>query len=117
MKDQLKCAFLIVWIVISVIICCILVVPFFLPQKLIYDLTSECDWHTMYGKPCPLCGMTHSFFLISSGRFSEAVVSNQYSLFLYGLLCVNSILFFFNVFRLPMIDNKRKYIKSFLISK
>jgi len=113
--DQLRNAFFIVWIVISVIACCILVVSFFLPQGLIYDLTPECEWQAKYGKPCPLCGMTHSFFLISSGRFSEAVAFNQYSLFLYGLFCVNGILFLFNVFRLRMIDSRRKYLKTLLI--
>jgi len=117
MTAQLKCAFFIVWIVISAIGCSILAASFILQQDTLCNLVPECEWQAKYGKPCPLCGMTHSFTLISSGRFSEAIVFNQYSLFLYGLFCVNGMLFFFNVFRLRMIDNGRKYIKSFLISE
>jgi hypothetical protein len=116
MGDQLKCAFLIVWIVISLIVCCILVAPFLMPHDMLLNMMPECEWQARYGVPCPLCGMTHSFFLISSGRFSEARAANQHSLFLYSTFFINSILFLSIVLKWMLTDSLKKLIKVQLVS-
>jgi hypothetical protein len=116
MAIQLKYAFFIVWIVISVIVCCILAAPFLLQSDMLHNLIPECEWQTRYGKACPLCGMTHSFVLISSGRFSEARAANQHSLFLYATFFINSILFLSVVFKRMPTDSLKKLIKVQLVS-
>ena len=40
---------------------------------------------------CPLCGMSHSFTLMSRGLFQAAFDSNPVGPFLYGSLFLNSI--------------------------
>ena len=116
MIDQLRYAFFIVWLVLSVIVCCILAVPFILQQGTLYNLTPECEWQTKYGKACSLCGMTHSFTLVSSGRFSEAMAVNQHSLFLYATFLINSILFLSIVLKRSFIDNLRRLIRVLSIT-
>jgi len=98
-----------------VIVCFVLVSSFLLPHNVLYNLTPECEWQAQYGIPCPLCGMTHSFTLISSGRFSEAMAVNQHSLFLYAIFFFNSMLFLCIVLKWTLIDSPGKTIKVLLI--
>lgn len=46
-----------------------------------------CVHEKLTGDPCPSCGLSHSFSLILSGRFDEAIAWNSYS--------VRVFLFFF----------------------
>jgi hypothetical protein len=98
-----------------VIACCILAAPFILQQGTLYNLTPECEWQTKYGKACSLCGMTHSFILISSGRFSKAMAVNQHAFFLYAIFIFNSTVFLCIVLKWTLIDSPRKTIKILLI--
>ena len=87
-------ALLIVWMIIGILTSLVLIVPFiFLPDTL-YSATPECIWKTVYGKPCPLCGMTHAFVLLSKGNIEDALIENSYSLKLYMVFILNTAALF-----------------------
>lgn len=88
---EIKVALLIAWLVISLIILMILITPFIFSDGTIIALTPECEWRIKYNKNCPLCGMTTSFILISQGRFSEASLANNFSLYLYSIFILNKV--------------------------
>lgn len=82
-----------VWVIVSLAILAVLVIPYILPHDLIGRAIPACEWQTKYGKECLFCGMTTSFYLISAGDFPGALSANQISLPLYFLFLVNEIIF------------------------
>ena len=92
MKDmELKKAFFIVWLVLSVIILLTLATPFLFSPETINRFKPKCEWKEKYNKECPFCGMTRSFILISEGKISKADRTNKFSIYLYTLFIINEI--------------------------
>lgn len=80
---QVGRALVIVWFLLSSISALVVLAPFFVREEFLYNVMPECSSWVQYGVPCPLCGLTRSFVLISSGRFSEARRLSPYALFVY----------------------------------
>jgi len=91
-RAQLTSALFISWFVYSVIIFLVLLTPFVLSGKTIERITPKCAWRVRYHKPCPACGLTTGFRLISAGQFRRAEALNRYSLPLYTLFLLNEII-------------------------
>jgi len=53
----------------------------FFPWEL---LPSFCTFRNVTGYPCPGCGMTRSWVLLTHGQFLEAVQMNPFGAFLFG---------------------------------
>jgi len=92
---EIKLALSIVWLVVSLIILMTLITPFILSDDTIFALSPKCEWKTKYNKVCPLCGMTRSFIFISQGKFSQAVMRNKFSIYLYFIFILNEIVISF----------------------
>lgn len=88
---DLRLAFLVVWLILSGAILLILLAPLVLPAGTIATLLPPCEWQVRYGRPCPFCGMTTAFILISQGHFDAACRSNSLSIPLYTLFVLNEI--------------------------
>ncbi|MBS1552327.1 MAG: DUF2752 domain-containing protein [Bacteroidetes bacterium] len=91
--SELKFSFKIVRIIISIIIFVILFLSFIFPEVLL-NISPVCVSRLLYGRECFMCGMTRAFVEISSGRFSEAFELNKFSVFIFIMFTINSILFF-----------------------
>lgn len=90
-----------VWVILSLAAFFILLVPFIFPESTIYSLTPLCESKRLGKGECPLCGMTRAFIEISKGDFSGALISNRFSLALYGIFVINLVIF--------MVRNAFKY--------
>jgi len=108
MMAQLKHAFVIIWLILSVIACLTVAAPLLVQHDVLYHLTPECEWQTKYGKACPLCGMTRGFALVSSGRFREAAAFNEYALLVYTALLFDGIAFLVIAFRWFIVQGRRR---------
>lgn len=91
-SSELKIAFRIVWIILSIFIFAILILSFFFPYTFM-DISPVCVSKSVYGAECFMCGMTRAFIEISSGRFSEAFNLNKLSLILFSVFFINSVIF------------------------
>lgn len=47
-------------------------------------LTPPCEYKATHGEPCPTCGLTRGFSLLSRGRVHEAQQLNRWSVPLYA---------------------------------
>lgn len=91
--SELKFSFKIVWIIISILIFVTLFLSFIFPEVLL-NISPVCVSRSLYGRECFMCGTTRAFVEISSGRFSEAFELNKFSVFIFIMFTINSILFF-----------------------
>jgi len=88
MASDLAPALRIVWRLLSLASGAIVLLPFWLPQATLSSWIPACP-SQLQGAPCPLCGMTRAFYLISDGDFAGALAANPMSLGLYLCLVVN----------------------------
>lgn len=89
---QVGRALVIVWFVLGGISALLVLAPFVVHEEMLYKVLPECSSWVRYGVPCPLCGLTRSFVLIRTGRFSEARSLNPYALFVYFGFVGNALL-------------------------
>ena len=90
-QSELMLAGLLVWLILSVGILMILVLPSVVPQHQLAQLIPECSWQSQFHKPCAFCGMTTAFYAISSGDFVQAHRLNPLSLYMYSVFLLNTI--------------------------
>ena len=90
--SELKFSFKIVWIIISILIFVTLFLSFIFPEVLL-NISPVCVSKSLYGRECFMCGTTRAFVEISSGRFSEAYELNKFSVVLFLIFSVNTLLF------------------------
>jgi hypothetical protein len=90
--EEIRFAFFVVWIIVSVVIFLVLLAPFVLSMDTLNAMVPVCEWKAKYNKECPLCGMTRSFVYISHGDFAQARDQNRWSVHLYAIFLVNEIL-------------------------
>lgn len=88
---DLRLAFLVVWLILGGAILLILLAPLVLPAGTLATMLPPCEWQVRYGRPCPFCGMTTAFILISRGQLDAACRSNPFSIPLYALFVLNEI--------------------------
>lgn len=91
MKEDIRKALLIVWIAVSFASLGFLLASSFLPGPVLHSIIPECPQKLATGKPCPLCGMTHAFVLLSGGDTAGAVENNPYSPGLYFGILLNLV--------------------------
>lgn len=82
------------WLVVSAIVLVILLTPFVLPESVIVQLSPVCESKARGEPPCPLCGMTTAFLLISDARLGEAHQANGASVLLYAAFVLNELFAF-----------------------
>lgn len=92
MLEDVKKAFLVVWLLISSFLLLILLVPFILSEKAVLQLSAICVSSNHGPAQCPLCGMTRAFVAISRGNFHEALQLNRGSIGLYLAFVVDGVL-------------------------
>jgi hypothetical protein len=90
MREDLIKALLIVWLISGTLTSLVMITPYLFPPDLLYAATPECVLKATYGKPCPLCGMSHAFVFLSKGMVDEALHANSSSLLLYLGFLLNS---------------------------
>ena len=76
-RAELRCAALIVWLILSGGILLIMLVAFVVPPDIIATVVPECEWHKI-GKKCPLCGMTTAFAYMVRGRVLRALAAQPF---------------------------------------
>jgi len=91
-NQDLKTAFKIVWQVLAVLSILILLVLFFVDDNQLLSISPTC-YYQKIGKECFLCGSTRAFIEIKHLNFKNAFNLNPLSIFIFGLLILNSILF------------------------
>ena len=91
--NDFKLSVKIVWIIYSLLILIILLLAFFLPEILL-RISPVCLSKSLYGEECFMCGMTRAFIKISGGNFQDANAMNNFSLYLFSIFVLNSIIFF-----------------------
>ena len=92
---QIKYAFLWVWLITSLLIFMVLLLPFVFEPDTVYKIAPDCQSMKLQNKKCVLCGMTRSFVLISQGEVSQARKVARYSLWLYAVLALNELVVIF----------------------
>lgn len=92
-SKEFRQGFFIVWAVLSLAALFVLIVPFVLPESIIYKIVPLCESKRLGLGQCPLCGMTRAFVEISKGDFTRAFYSNRASVALYFILVLNQLLF------------------------
>ena len=91
-NQQLKNAFKIVWQISAVLSISILLILLFIDDDKLLSISPTCEYKKI-GKECFLCGSTRAFIEIKHLNFKNALNLNPFSIFIFGLLILNSILF------------------------
>ena len=92
MNNDLKKVFLNVWCIISLIILGAVLAPFIFSAETILFIVPACPSAALYNEPCAACGLTRSFISISNFNFSEALIYNKASVYIYFTFLLNEIL-------------------------
>ncbi|MCL4851540.1 MAG: DUF2752 domain-containing protein [Bryobacteraceae bacterium] len=108
---ELKRAFVLSWIVLSVAILAILVSPFLLSEETIRGWSPVCEAKRIHGTGCSLCGMTRAFLCLSRGQFQNASRENRASLPLYTAFTANEATLL--VFLCRRIRSRRSPLSSY----
>ena len=82
---------LLVWLVVSIGIFMLLLIPFVVPQHQLAQFIPECSWQAQFHKPCAFCGMSTAFYAISRGDFAQAHRLNPLSLYIYFTFLLNTL--------------------------
>lgn len=90
-NQDLKSALRIVWKISAVLSILILLLLFFIDDDKLLSISPTCDYQKI-GKECFLCGSTRAFIEIKHFNFDNAFNLNPFSIFIFGLLILNSIL-------------------------
>lgn len=116
-KMDLRAAFRIVWAIYSALILPVIFITIFFPETL-YKISPACFSVRLYGEECFMCGMTRAFVEISDGNFQNAGTLNSLSIYVFGLMAFNSILFiFYAIVRPKSFYNNNNSTKDFPIKK
>lgn len=116
-KKDLRDAIKIVWILYSALILIVILITIFSPETL-YKISPVCYSVSLYGDECFMCGMTRAFVEISDGNFQNAGTLNSLSIYVFGLMAFNSILFiFYAIVRPKSLYNNNNSTKDFPIKK
>ena len=83
----------IVWSIISILIILLLISLFFLNSSTLLYMSPKCTSILLYNKPCFLCGTTRAFVEIKNFNFSKANFYNTFSIPLFSLFIINSLLY------------------------
>lgn len=94
-NGQIRLAMFFVWLSVSALILCTLIIPFVFSSDSLGAFLPECEWKAKYDKECPSCGMTSSFYYISEGKFIEASHANAFGIYLYFFFIINEIVLIF----------------------
>jgi len=110
---EIKQAFRVVWIVISIAGLFTILIATFLNKETILHISPTCVSIKYFHKECFLCGMTRAFLDIGRFNFFDAYLLNKGSVFLFFVIMVNSILFItFNVVNIRRYLIKSQFNKS-----
>ncbi|HMS66129.1 MAG TPA: DUF2752 domain-containing protein [Ignavibacteria bacterium] len=90
--SDIKFSFRIVWIIFSVLIFVVIILSIFSPELLL-SISPVCVSKSLYGRECFMCGTTRAFTEITSGNISAAYELNKFSVILFSLFSVNTLLF------------------------
>lgn len=116
-KKDLRDAIKIVWILYSALNLIVILITIFSPETL-YKISPVCYSVSLYGEECFMCGMTRAFVEISDGNFQNAGTLNSLSIYVFGLMAFNSILFiFYAIVRPKSLYNNNNSTKDFPIKK
>jgi len=89
-----------------------IILPFFLPQKLLHSKHNLCFFYLIFHKPCPLCGITRSFISITHLKIKNAFNFNPTGIlwfcFLIGYIIVK-LCEIFKIIKSNKISNKVLY--------
>jgi len=91
-NQELKNAIRIVWQISAVLSVSILLILFLIDDNRLLSISPICEYQKI-GKECFLCGSTRAFIEIKHLNFKNALNLNAFSIFIFGFLILNSILF------------------------
>lgn len=94
-KKDLRFSIAVVWKIYSAIILLVIILSVFFPELLI-KISPVCISKSVYGEDCFMCGMTRAFVEIPKGNFPEAYMLNSFSIILYSLFILNSLLLIYS---------------------
>lgn len=97
-NQELKKAILIVWQISAIFSIVILLILFFVDEKIILSKVPICEYKAKGGE-CFLCGSTRAFIELRKLNFKSAFALNRLSPFVFGLLILNSLIFFKYLFK------------------
>lgn len=97
-NQELKNAIRIVWQISAILSIAILLVLFFVDEKIILSTVPICEYKAN-GEECFLCGSTHAFIELKKLNFSSAFALNKLSPFVFVLLIINSLVFLKYLFK------------------
>lgn len=93
---ELKNAFYICWLIFSIAIVVVLLSTIFINPDVILAATPTCT-AKLNGSFCFMCGTTRAFVAIGNFKLNEAYELNKFSVLLYFIFIINSLLFFKNL--------------------
>jgi len=91
-NEDLQDAIRIVWQISAVLSISILLMLFLIDADKLLSISPTCEYQKI-GKECFLCGSTRAFIEIKNLNFKNALHLNPFSIFIFGFLIINSILF------------------------
>jgi len=91
-NQDLKSAIRIVWKISAVLSVLILLLLFLIDDNRLLSISPTCEYKKI-GKECFLCGSTRAFIEIKHLNFENAFNLNPFSISIFGLLLLNSIVF------------------------
>ena len=94
--SDLKIALTIVWVICSISILIILILPYIFDNQTLLKYSPTCISKGQHNKECSLCGMTRAFLEISKGGYRNAYQLNKASIILYFFFFLNSLFFIGN---------------------
>jgi hypothetical protein len=97
LSADLKISFKIVWIIVSIFLLAVLTMSFLFPEILL-KISPVCVSKSLYDVECFICGTTRAFIEISSFNFSGAYELNKFSIILFSIFMLNTLMFLIFLF-------------------
>lgn len=92
-QSDLKKAIYIVWGIVAVMGQILVLIPFFVDEKVLLKSTPVCTAALSGESSCHFCGMTRGFIALSNGMIEEALLWNKFSLLIFIFFIINFIFF------------------------
>ncbi len=111
-KRDLKISSEAVWYFLSAAVLALLIMTFFFPETLM-KISPVCISKSLYGQECFMCGSTRAFIEITKGNFYKGFHLNQFSIVLFSLFFLNTVVF---ITRLILKPGRILHIKKIFLT-
>ncbi len=80
------------WYFLSALVLVLILITLLFPDMLM-KIAPVCISKSLYGEECFMCGSTRAFVEISKGNFFNAYLLNKFSIILFSMFILNTMIF------------------------